>query len=48
MDALFQEALINIAEYAPAVGVLIWLVWRADTRAQECQDKLFEHLDREH
>jgi hypothetical protein len=29
---------------APAVAVLVWLVLRADARAEQCQDALIEFL----
>ena len=48
MDSVITEIMANIVEYAPAVAILVWVAWRADARAQECIDKLIEHLDKEH
>lgn len=47
MNALV-EVVSAALELSPAVGIMAWFAWRADERAQQCLDRLIEHLDREH
>lgn len=48
MEELLLGALVKGFEFAPAVLVLIWVAWRADSRAQQCMERLFGHLDDDH
>lgn len=48
MDELILGALVEGIKLSPAIGILIWVAWRADNRAQACMEKLFQHLDRDH
>jgi hypothetical protein len=45
MDSLPAEAVIRAIENAPAIGVLVWLVYRADARAQRCIEKVFRLIN---
>lgn len=39
-----EELVIQMLENAPAVAVLVYLVWRLDMRLQELQDCMIELL----
>jgi len=48
IDEVLIGALVEAIKLSPAVVVLVWLVYRMDQRAQQCIDRLLEHMDREH
>lgn len=48
MDDILLRILSQAAEMSPAIGVLLWVAYRMDMRAQECFARLIEHLDRDH
>lgn len=39
-----EELIIRMLENAPAVAVLVYLVWRLDSRLEELQDCMIELL----
>ncbi|MCK5713991.1 MAG: hypothetical protein KAI25_14815 [Hyphomicrobiaceae bacterium] len=45
MNELLAGAIIEAVKLSPAIGVLLWVAWRSDQRAQSCMEKLFEVLD---
>jgi len=48
VDGIVVDVLVKVVEFAPAVGILLVVAWRADQRAQQCLSALIAHLEKEH
>lgn len=48
MEELVVGAIVEAVKLSPAIGVLIWVAWRSDARAEACVQALLSHLNKEH